>query len=171
MNLKPPYEEYSLIGSCNGLVCFRGWDIHETWVILNCGPYICNPITRECIMLPTSKGEKDWWVGFGYVISTDEYKVVRISESAGSESKVGIVQVYTLGSGDGWRNVGTIDINMRRMSQYAGAFANGAIHWVSKDVSVVLAFNLADENFSHFHHHHHHLICHQMMMIHVLILY
>ncbi|XP_026423547.1 uncharacterized protein LOC113319518 [Papaver somniferum] len=67
------------------------------------------------------------WYGFGCVVSTNEYKVVRMYESGG-DSNVGIIQVYTLGSGIGWRNAGTLDINMKYVRRGNGAFAGEALH-------------------------------------------
>ncbi|XP_026398378.1 uncharacterized protein LOC113294179 [Papaver somniferum] len=54
------------------------------------------------------------------------------------------VVVYTLGSGEGWRNVGRFD------SEYIntdGVFANGALHWVDVKGRRVLAFDLTEEKF------------------------
>ncbi|XP_026451723.1 putative F-box protein At3g16210 [Papaver somniferum] len=66
--------------------------------------------------------------GFGYSPSTNEYKVVRICDSR-RDSKVGKIQVHTLGSGSGWRNVGTMDID-KEYHKYTGAFVDEALHWV-----------------------------------------
>ncbi|XP_026415898.1 uncharacterized protein LOC113311273 [Papaver somniferum] len=85
--------------------------------------------------------------GFGYTPSTNEHKVVRIRDSGGDDSNVGIVQVYNLGSGNGWRNAGTIDIGQLEWVWY-GVFVNGALHWADEKGTVILAFNLADEKFS-----------------------
>lgn len=106
---------------------------------------ICNPITREYIILPKSEG-KYRLTGFGYILSTNDYKVVWINAFWGS-SNVGIVQIYTHGSGTGWRNVGTADTNVDYVRPGSGKFANGALHWVDV-VGTILAFHLTDEQFS-----------------------
>ncbi|XP_026420358.1 F-box protein At3g07870-like [Papaver somniferum] len=141
MNLNLPCMDYCFSGSHSGLICF------DTWEDDNCIPaYICNPVTRECIMLPRSQGDY-WWTGFGYIHSTNEYKVVSIYESEG-ESNVGIVQVYTVGSGTGWRNEGTADVNMEYVSKFSGRFVSGAIHWENHHAGTIIAFHLNDEKFS-----------------------
>ncbi|XP_026454422.1 putative F-box protein At3g22710 isoform X2 [Papaver somniferum] len=110
------------------------------------GPaYICNPITREYILLPISKRAYQW-TGFGYIPSTSEYKVVRISVGS-RDLNAGNIQVYTLGSGFGWRNVGNTDIEIDNFAAPAGAFANGALHRVNKREGTVLAFHLTNEKF------------------------
>ncbi|XP_026388790.1 F-box protein At3g07870-like [Papaver somniferum] len=144
MNLGAPFENSSIFGSCNGLICFsrrfrkgfREWDYGRA--------YICNPSTREYTTLP-NYGGKYQWNGFGYSSMTKEYKVVRICKSGG-DSNVGIAQVYTLGSGKGWKNAGTVGINMQRIC--AGVFVNGALYWAGKDKGTIVAFHLDDENFS-----------------------
>ncbi|XP_026400690.1 F-box protein At3g07870-like [Papaver somniferum] len=88
INLSPLFYKYgcSLAGSCNGLICFNSY--YEGYY----GPvYICNPITREYVILPEFEGQC-WWTVFGYIPSTNEYKVVRICETGG-DSNFGIVQV------------------------------------------------------------------------------
>lgn len=77
--------------------------------------------------------------------STNEYKVVSICNNRrGGEWKYGTVQVYILGSGIGWRNLGNIEINMSYVSQ-PGEFANGAIYWADIEEGTILAFDLAVE--------------------------
>ncbi|XP_026444322.1 F-box protein At3g07870-like [Papaver somniferum] len=145
INLGPPFENNSIIGSCNGLVCFSR-RVRKTFREWDYGPaYICNPITREYIILSNFQGFY-MWIGFGYSRLSNEYKVVRICESEGEDSNVGIVQVYTLGSGNGWRNAGTIDITMDQVCN--GVFVNEALHWADEEGTVIFAFDLADENFS-----------------------
>ncbi|XP_026420366.1 F-box protein At3g07870-like [Papaver somniferum] len=137
MNVNLPFYEhapgYSFAGSCNGLICLHSFRKHIY------GPtYIFNPITREYIIFPTSK-ENYWWTGFGYTLSTNEYKVVRVYADSN-------VQVYTLGSSTGWRNLGTIDMNVETFRKDAGAFANGALHWADNK-GTILVFHLSDEKF------------------------
>ncbi|XP_026436206.1 F-box protein At3g07870-like [Papaver somniferum] len=133
----PFYEcryDYSFAGSCNGLICIDSWHNDRF------GPtYIFNPVTREYITLPKFEGNY-WWTGFGYIPSTNEYKVVRVYDTI----NVRTIHVYTIGSSNGWRNVGTVDRNMPFYRKYAGAFAHGAHHWAD-DKETILAFDLTDE--------------------------
>ncbi|XP_026398561.1 F-box protein At3g07870-like [Papaver somniferum] len=82
--------------------------------------------------------------GFGYSTSTKEYKVVSVCKS-GRDPNFGILYVYTLGSGTGWRYVMKMDYDVLFHKQI-GAFANGAVHWLGKEGTIV-AFDLDDEEF------------------------
>ncbi|XP_026420344.1 F-box protein At3g07870-like [Papaver somniferum] len=144
LTLTPPFhkDDYSLLGSCNGLICFN-----QSICLYHHGPAcVFNPITREYVILPKCE-DMYWWTGFGYLHTTNEYKVVRIYESGG-DSNVGIIQVYTLGSGNGWRNAGTMDVNMKYVEIGVGAFANETLHWVNIEGISILAFHLSDEKYS-----------------------
>lgn len=51
INLTFPFVFYDIVGSFNGLACIYGRQYHEIY-----GPAcICNPITRECVILPKCK--------------------------------------------------------------------------------------------------------------------
>ncbi|KAI3921888.1 hypothetical protein MKX01_005577 [Papaver californicum] len=59
------------------------------------------------------------------------------------KEREGHVEVYTLGSGCGWRGKGTISMTLCR--DMAGTYANDAIYWIAeKDV---VAFDLVEEDF------------------------
>lgn len=140
INFRPPFKESYILGSCNGLICFNT-RLDNSFYLQPA--YICNPITREYIVIPNIE-RKRFLSGFGYIPSTKEYKVVRIYNSK-EDPDYGITQVYTLGSGIGWRNSRKMDYNVLSFRQL-GAFANGAIHWVDSRGSIV-AFDLIDEEF------------------------
>ncbi|XP_026389034.1 F-box protein At3g07870-like [Papaver somniferum] len=156
----PPMHEEPLfnhlVGSCNGLVCtFQ----HHHLVI---DPiFICNPLTREYVHLPElvikkedvsgdrfdiEEGEVNMYgktaCGFGYVRSTNEYKVVRIHYL---DYKEGNVEVYTLGSGCGWRAIGKVSHRLDMFKAGTGTYANDAIYWTA--YNKVVAFDLAKEEF------------------------
>ncbi|OVA09341.1 hypothetical protein BVC80_7541g2 [Macleaya cordata] len=84
--------------------------------------------------------------GFGYLPSTNEYKVVRIYYCSNEESFVGRVQVYTLGSCTGWRDKGEITYSLICYRPCPAVLANGALHWLD-DEGKIVAFDLADEEF------------------------
>ncbi|XP_026396442.1 F-box protein At3g07870-like [Papaver somniferum] len=149
MKLNPdPFNYYNVTGSCNGLVCLNGSHDNE-WV--NYEPvYICNPVTRECVFLPEFERPYDWGerllTGFGYVSSTNEYKVVRMYYLFDEPNFV-IVEVYTLGSGKGWRNLGNkIDKEPDLFVTTRGVFVDGSLYWELGDGNIV-AFDLANELF------------------------
>ncbi|OVA19665.1 F-box domain [Macleaya cordata] len=151
----------AIVGSCNGLICssipcpFRIDDpIH-----------IFNPITREFLYLPrfdipykyrktivNKRSYTDFYMvsGFGYHPSTDLYKIVRIFYCGEQQPTVGQVQVYTLGSYCGWRNKGEITYSLFRRSNgpSRGVLAEGALHWLDYKEWDIIAFDLAEEEFS-----------------------
>ncbi|XP_026459940.1 F-box protein At3g07870-like [Papaver somniferum] len=162
INLPPLKEERQgqvIVGSCNGLVCLA----------LPCKGvrdpvYICNPLTSEYVILPRISNDRSWgksWdivSGFGYIPSTDEYKVVRIlcpadrfgdpsstTKEQVSTTKGSQVQVYTLGrgSGTGWRNITETEYSLLN----EGILANDSLYWKNDKNKKIVAFGLADESF------------------------
>ncbi|XP_026432312.1 F-box/kelch-repeat protein At3g23880-like [Papaver somniferum] len=136
-NVDTKFYSFRLIGSCNGLVCYKACDPNFGHVM-----YIFNPITGERIRVQDmSVDEYFQCVGFGYCHSTDEYKVVRIRYL---ENGKDCIQVYTLGDGNGWRDIKEIDYTSY-MFQGFGVFANGALHWLDERSNFdIVAFNLTD---------------------------
>ncbi|MCL7035275.1 hypothetical protein MKW94_022326 [Papaver nudicaule] len=129
-----------MVGSCNGLVCLGRYYHQRVDPI-----YIFNPATGEYVILPKliiPEGSSFPRIarGFGYVPSTNEYKVVRIFYPD-YKSPTGHVQVYTLGSGCGWRTKTApfpeVDYEV------PASFVNGSLYWY--DELKVYAFDLAKE--------------------------
>ncbi|XP_026458653.1 F-box protein At3g07870-like [Papaver somniferum] len=139
---------HHMIDSCNGLVFFQR-DLNRVHPLGG----IFNPVTGELLSLSgLSKEAGLRWrsVGFGYLPSTNEYKVVRCSYTKLNDELQGHVEVYTLGSQCGWRG----KQNLPYYFQKSGIFANGAIHWIGEGCQgarayEILAYNLADEKFKH----------------------
>ncbi|XP_026420838.1 F-box protein At3g07870-like [Papaver somniferum] len=147
------YLSDHLVGSCNGLVCT--FQLHN--LVLD-PIYICNPLTREYVYLPELvvnkegvdphrivKGDVDLCnhmaCGFGYVRSTNEYKVVRIHYLDND----GHVEVYTFGSGCGWRAIGRVPYQLSKFNGGKATNANDAMYWIS--YNRVVAFDLDKEEF------------------------
>ncbi|XP_026420580.1 putative F-box protein At1g53550 [Papaver somniferum] len=135
-----PFSDTMFVGSCNGLICLLDYDYPSFC--------ICNPITREYVLLQYFKRdaeEYDHWVGgFGYLSSTNEYKVVGICKL---ESGFVEVYIYTLGSGYGWRNVGNFNFELSQRRMDHGIFLNGALYWMDSKLKTILTFDLAKEKF------------------------
>ncbi|KAI3966584.1 hypothetical protein MKX01_022711 [Papaver californicum] len=133
-----------IVGSCNGLVCFRVPHHH-----VNDPVYICNPITTEYINLPRLKHKYGYVVsGFGYDPPTNKYKVIRIHYPGriyftNDTVTKGFVDIYTLGSGSGWRSIGEVTYHLSKR----GVLANGSIYWLDYQQKKIVAFDLADEKF------------------------
>ncbi|XP_026396431.1 F-box/kelch-repeat protein At3g23880-like [Papaver somniferum] len=149
MKLNPvPFKFYNFVGSCTGLVCLNGCYDNEG---VNYEPvYICNPITRECVFLPEFERTDDHGVrlltGFGYVSKTNEYKVVRMYKLL-KEPNFVHAEVYTLGSGKGWRNLGKkFDKDLDSFVSICGVLVNELewLCWQLKNGKVV-AFLLSCE--------------------------
>ncbi|MCL7038915.1 hypothetical protein MKW94_029646 [Papaver nudicaule] len=128
-----------IVGSCNGLICLgRYYNIRIDPI------YIYNPVTGEHLNLPKLIIPKGCLLpriarGFGYLPSTDEYKVVRIFYP--DREITGQVQVYTLGSGCGWR---TKAIPFPYVNHTVPAsFADGSLYWFYE--SEIYAFDLDKE--------------------------
>ncbi|XP_026454368.1 F-box protein At3g07870-like isoform X3 [Papaver somniferum] len=101
LNLNLPFGgDTRIVGSSNGLICLsRRYSEDKTCIF--------NPITREYVMLTElikRVGMDRWVKGFGYVPSTNEYKVVTVMLD--HRSNFVEAYTYTLGSGNGWRNLG-----------------------------------------------------------------
>lgn len=129
--LNPPININSIVGSSNGLICMS---LSQTPYGMYDPVYISNPVIREYVKLPcyTNCWYGLIYSGFGYVESTNEYKVVRIYY--GQDKSVRKVQVYTLGDGTGWRNKPDSMCSMQyNYSITRGLLFNGAIHWMDEE--------------------------------------
>lgn len=140
---------YKIHNSCNGLI-YLGVSHDNNYSMFDA--CICNPITKEYVVLPkleeryTRNGRV--MSGFDYIPLTNEYKVIRIYNEP-EKPDVGLVEVYTLGSGNGWRNVGEFNHEIVLFARRHGTFVNGAIYWINAN-GVIVVFDLVDENFRMF---------------------
>ncbi|GJU11629.1 F-box associated domain containing protein [Tanacetum coccineum] len=115
--------------------------------------YVCNPITREYVILPRPQYVGSIPVinnhGFGVGLVTKEYKVVWIFlRSASSLPFLLEAEVFTLGTGQ-WRRLGRVPYWINRGG---GFFLNGCVHWIVNDndsPEKLCSFNI-DETFELF---------------------
>ena len=151
--------EFTVVGSCNGLLCLCD-------SLYNDAIYIYNPFTNYYKELPKNRQYEDEIVlcGFGYHPETKQYKVVkivyywigniedhrirRIRTPLRSKS-----EVLVLGSGSSrWRNIGEVPYYVERRPQGA-LFTNGRLHWLTRGVKnngrglIIISFDLLDERF------------------------
>lgn len=147
INLSPPFtsHRYNVLGSFNGLVCLHGWKDS-----VYC---ICNPMTKDYVVLP--KFNRDcvdqyvtWSGGFGYLPLTNQYKVVELYKTR-KKPHFMEVAVCTLGSGDGWRNVGMFDTKSGEKYGQHGVFVNGVLYWVDKTGGRVFTLDLTEKKFEY----------------------
>ncbi|PWA81463.1 F-box associated domain, type 1 [Artemisia annua] len=139
-----PGSLISLVGSVNGLVCLWEylWDEHSKTHIRD-NTYICNPITREYMILPKQQygviNYLDARYGFGVSVK-GEYKVIRI---LGESYKI---EVHTLGT-DQWRSL-DVSKYLKNMELYHGTFFEDLVYWIVNDR--LFSFDLDRETFKLF---------------------
>ncbi|XP_071712454.1 F-box protein At3g07870-like [Rutidosis leptorrhynchoides] len=149
LNLAPVFQNVRLSaeGSVNGLICFSSSDrtIKKT--------YICNPITREYMILPKSINDtRDGIYGFGVSLLTSEYKVIRLYYKLiimNGPCQL-YAEIYTLGTGQ-WRCLGPVTYSVHHFS---GTFLNYHVHWNFFDreerLEKICTFDFDDETFQLF---------------------
>ncbi|XP_043721164.1 F-box protein CPR1-like [Telopea speciosissima] len=159
VELNCPFEfpiGFLILASCNGLLCMFDDDgvasdyrkeVYDT--------FLWNPSTRTHKKLPFTPIEFPnnscfahfTAYGFGYDPTTDDYKVIRVSQfypESGlfDDSKyiVSEVKVYSL-STNSWRRVEGIPF--LSIEHRLGIFTNSAFHWVAKRKTGVMGPNTA----------------------------
>ncbi|KAL0438000.1 UNVERIFIED_CONTAM: putative F-box protein [Sesamum latifolium] len=148
---------FGIQGSANGLVCFRKIGHHPETV------YVCNPITRDYIQLPTPGTIWHYpttvTYGFGASKISSQHKVVRIYHECirdpDTHKLLGIpkseCRVYTLGTGS-WRTIAP-GPKLEYSCRSIGAFLNGNLHWLVTDLegsARISCLDLETELFSTF---------------------
>ncbi|KAJ9551777.1 hypothetical protein OSB04_015822 [Centaurea solstitialis] len=140
------------IGSVNGLICLRQ-SSHKLNLFYD--TYICNPVTREYMLLPRQCSHTPGEVyGFGVSSLKGEYKVIRtfqakVVRNGGKPTQVEILpnsnkpsqpsvleaEVYTLGTRQ-WRSLGPVRVTYQldAFDQFYGLFLNNHCHWIVVDV-------------------------------------
>ncbi|XP_023741649.1 F-box protein At3g07870 isoform X1 [Lactuca sativa] len=151
LNLSPIFQNSQILpaGSVNGLICL--WQVCPKRHNI----YICNPITREYMILPRQRNCIIVYC-FGVGLLTHEYKLIRIFQRgmppySTSSSRMGLfeAEVYTLGTGQ-WRSLGCVPY---WLSGSSGLFLNGHAHWILVDrdsPEKIYAFDFDKETFDLF---------------------
>ncbi|KAJ9552494.1 hypothetical protein OSB04_016539, partial [Centaurea solstitialis] len=140
-----------VVGSVNGLIC-----VWHYFPLLNIDDtYICNPITREYVVLPRERfliGDDVGVVLYGFGVSslTGEYKVVRAFQAkkvVQNQPNVLEAEVYTLGTGQ-WRSLGPVPVSCRlnTFKEFYGLFLNNHCHWIVSH-NEICTFDLEKETF------------------------
>ncbi|XP_026420691.1 F-box/kelch-repeat protein At3g06240-like [Papaver somniferum] len=143
-NIKPPCQYYAIVGSFKGLICLD--DLKDRFCI-------CNPTTKEYVTLPKPNYKinsgRDFFtaIGFGYLPSTNEYKVVVVDKVEKEPNFVEVLE-YTPGSHNGWRNIEKFNQKIEYIvcGWRQGIFSNAALHWMDTTRKIII-FDLADEKF------------------------
>ncbi|XP_043694478.1 F-box protein At3g07870-like [Telopea speciosissima] len=141
-------------------------------LVCNTEIHVCNPSTHELITLPPLLFAECNSFGFGYVESTDEYKIVHlIAPFFDGDLEVydpilpTQCSIFTLGMAEdspssyaspwAWKTIGNSPYNVEHCQ--CPAFVDGALHWLINrkrhpelliDIEkTILAFNLENEEF------------------------
>lgn len=129
------------VGSIDGFICL--WESGEEG---DCNAYICNPITKEYIILPKPQFYTENFCeqicGFG-VSKAGEYKVIRIGASRSPCN----IEVYTIGT-NRWRTLCQVPFDVNGMIFDHGIFFNGHVYFIFDDF--LFSFNLDNETFQRF---------------------
>lgn len=143
---------FQVVGSCNGLLCIKGYgNVFNSF-------YVCNPITREFMILPdntvVSNGGMANYGGFGFDAATGEYKVVFMyyahAIGLGQQQGHEPVKTYMLTLGTtAWEYIGEAPAQPYRNSC---VLVNGALHWRTrprnKSGVYIVAFDIASKEFA-----------------------
>ncbi|KEH15716.1 F-box protein interaction domain protein [Medicago truncatula] len=130
-------DNFSIVNSCNGLLCLSQPTTGNPLVI-------CNPFMGEFIRLPEANtvrmphdtvrviGQE---AGFGFYPTTNEYKVIHIwrrsvirVNSSSDVEHVFLVEIHTLGTST-WRNI-NVDPQISFSCLMNPTCVNGALHWI-----------------------------------------
>lgn len=146
---------YSIVNSCNGLLCLTEPAGRGSVVV-------CNPVTGEFIYLPEScnfgTDTINIRVGLGFSPKNNQYKVIRMfnrlikDRMTGSFdwSKFEMVEIHTLGT-DSWRSLDISELKIDLLKSIT--YLNGAMHWLYserngvKDSRRIVSFDLDKEQF------------------------
>ncbi|KAJ9536588.1 hypothetical protein OSB04_un000237 [Centaurea solstitialis] len=142
-----------LKGSINGLILL--WQARPSRYLKFDNVYICNPVTREIMILPGQRnyilGYTTIVYGFGVGSVTGEYKVVRTFPKLFDLDDDEIqAEVYTLGTGQ-WRSLGGPPYQLT--GPFGGTFLNDHCHWIVNKKNapeMICTFDLNKETFQLF---------------------
>ncbi|XP_050253468.1 F-box/kelch-repeat protein At3g23880-like isoform X7 [Quercus robur] len=147
----------SLVGSCNGILCFTDFIISKSKDV-----YLWNPSIRKFKRLPNTCLTLlcNVALGFGYDSQNNDYKIVRFSSTIAKPPEV---EVYSLSS-DSWKRI-ELGISWRPNvlahnfnCTLASPFVSGHLHWMIEIIekgseqeerftSMILSFDVSSEKF------------------------
>ncbi|PIA46726.1 hypothetical protein AQUCO_01500338v1 [Aquilegia coerulea] len=144
---KAPLEHFRY---CNGLIgYFKRVDD-------SCALFLSNPATGEEIEVasPTQRSIRSSYYELGFDPSSNEYKILIWNQKKGSVYPPKHCYVRTLEKGTSWKPVNNIPHVLSRLEEPRDDFhrphfssANGTLFWFIGSESIVVSFNLADEQF------------------------
>ncbi|CAI0375947.1 unnamed protein product [Linum tenue] len=155
--IKPPSsinnQSFSIVGSCQGLVCL----MHDLYAS-NYTIILWNPSIGKTFALPEpgvtfeTHGGFEALLGFGFDSSTNDYKVVRVVRLLEYEEIAIEVEVFSLNAGS-WKTITSTAPQYNIVERGSQAFVNGSVHWVATrpgndgggDKNLILGLDLKGE--------------------------
>ncbi|KAJ9551776.1 hypothetical protein OSB04_015821 [Centaurea solstitialis] len=134
LNLVPSLKKTRIchVGSVNGLICLWHRSLNHDCT------YICNLVTRECMILPRQPFFRDSFVGvvfcFGVSSPTGEYKVVRASHRKTLPNANKPSQPSLLLEVERSRGPVPVPYWLHPFRNFKGTFLNNHCHWIVCDV-------------------------------------
>eukprot|EP00268_Persea_americana_P024941 TRINITY_DN24311_c0_g1_i3.p1 TRINITY_DN24311_c0_g1~~TRINITY_DN24311_c0_g1_i3.p1 ORF type:complete len:429 (-),score=43.12 TRINITY_DN24311_c0_g1_i3:147-1433(-) len=131
---------FDVIGSCNGLLCFSYYDNGVGGYCKSNRACVSNPITGECVILPSEDSKCAWISGFGFDSTRKEYKVVRVVHNR--DAVLSTAEIHTLGS-NSWRRIEDDPHSRTKyMRSQSDVLVNGRLHWCSFPNKPIFIFSL-----------------------------
>lgn len=121
-----------IVGTCNGLVCVSLCASGSVIVLWNPASKDVRRLAERQVLVPNGKRVCGVFIGFGTVVGTGEYKIVRFLSYKGVKTnvpKVGIVEVYSKRS-DVWKEVENPGLKCLINEFSPTAVVNGGVHWL-----------------------------------------
>ncbi|XP_062016364.1 F-box protein CPR1-like [Rosa rugosa] len=141
-NLRCPFKQPNcvvfLYSSCRGLV-FASFN--------SIARYIWNPSTGFFKKLPDPGVQTEFQVftGFGYISATDEYKILIATSKRGKKGEGAKIRIFSSKS-NSWKRIQDSQYFVLSTT-FDGTLLNEALHWLRRSDVVIVAFDLADEEF------------------------
>lgn len=139
---------FTIVGSCNGLLCLSDDRVYYMNTII-----LWNPCIKKSVLLPKpnmiygSYGSFTQCLGFGFDPVGDDYKVVRITYvDLASKPQI---EVYKLSSGV-WQDMSYLALEYVVYTRSRHVYLNGAAHWTAGYMDshdVVVLFDMSREVF------------------------
>ncbi|KAK9945748.1 hypothetical protein M0R45_011247 [Rubus argutus] len=153
--LTHPGRDTVIVGNCNGLLCIYNRFHDNDLAVWNPSIHRFRRIPFTPIEIPPSTKGSYPTYGFGFDITNDDYKLVRIVEFHNIDRKLvgSEVKLYSL-RGNSWKRIQSLPCT--GISYYSHAVPlNGALHWLVNHRSHsneerVLTLDLATETFKEF---------------------
>ncbi|XP_020537612.1 F-box protein At5g49610-like [Jatropha curcas] len=150
LNFRYKLSAFRIISSCNGLLCLAPNGKMDPILI-------CNPLTRDCVILPSSRTisrelpVRSYQVGFHFdPLLENKYKVVREFRCDNDEACK--FQMIAIGDSS-WKDLSGAPNFFLECGFDAAIYWNGAFHWKISELdhrhnnNFILSFDLIDETF------------------------